>query len=86
MIRDNQSVPDILKIDACVIADTLNMLYLTKSQQFKTGKVMQDAGLGTPFFYILNVPCFSVHFSNETFFSVHFQIFGGLWNPPKKLY
>ena len=37
--RDDQSVPDILKTDSCVIADTLNMLYLMESQQFKTGKV-----------------------------------------------
>jgi hypothetical protein len=38
--RDDQSVPDILQLDACVIADTLNMLYLMESQQFKTGKVI----------------------------------------------
>ena len=40
--RDDQSVPDCLKLDACVLADTLNMLYLMESQQLKTGKVLKD--------------------------------------------
>jgi len=39
------------------------------------------AGLGTPFFYVLNAPCFSLHFQNETFFYVHFSSFWRLMRP-----
>ena len=39
------------------------------------------AGLGTPFFSVLNVPFISVHFLNETFISVHFSSFWRLMKP-----
>jgi hypothetical protein len=40
MISDSQTVPECLKADGCVIADSLNMLYLMETQQFTTGKVL----------------------------------------------
>ena len=42
------------------------------------------AGLGTPFFSVLNVPFISVHFWTKRSFPFIFRVFGDLWNPKEQ--